>query len=304
MSELFLGADIGGTSTRVVVADGTGRQAGRGDGPGGNPVAHPRTAREAFEQALRQALAGLDPARVRAGVLGMAGGGALRDPVVRAAYDEVWRAAGLSGRPQVRPDLEVAYAAGTDCPDGTVLVAGTGAVAGTVRERRLTRTVGGHGWLLGDEGAGCWVGREAVRAVLRVEDGLAGRGVLVDAVLEHYDLDRAGVHVRDDLIAAVHARPPVHLAELSPLVEQAHRAGDRAATQVLERAAEQLLALWAALATGDDSGPVVLAGSLTSPDRHVGSLARAGLATSGVEVLTAQEPVRGAVRLAASLDRK
>lgn len=111
--------------------------------------------------------------RVRAGVIGMAGGGALADPQVRESYDaalaRVWaqrRTPGIA-----RGDLKVAFAAGTESPAGGVLVAGTGSVAGRVVARRLTATVGGHGWLLGDEGSGFWLGREAVRlafATLRV----------------------------------------------------------------------------------------------------------------------------------------
>ena len=151
---LVLGGDLGGTSTRILVTDLDGRAVGEGRAGGGNPTAHPATARDELVVALRDALRHVDPGRVEAGVLGMAGGGALRDPVVRSAYDEAWRAAGLAGVPEIRSDVEVAFAAGSDATTGTVLVAGTGAVAGRVEDGRLVETSGGHGWLLGDEGSG------------------------------------------------------------------------------------------------------------------------------------------------------
>ena len=95
-------------------------------------------------------------------MIGVAGLSALRTPVVAAQFAEVWADAGLTCDPGYRSDLEVAFAAGTPEPDGTVLVAGTGATAGAVTGHRLTRTADGHGWLLGDDGSGFWLGREAV----------------------------------------------------------------------------------------------------------------------------------------------
>lgn len=299
MRDLVLGADLGGTSTRVVIAADDGEIVGRGHGPGGNPVAHPHSARASFGSALEQALVGLDPARVRVGVVGMAGGGALRDPHVRESYDAAWRAAGLPDTPVVRPDLEVAFAAGSPGHDGSVLVAGTGAVVGEVRDLRLTRTIGGHGWLLGDEGAGFWVGREAVRSLLRALDGLVAEGPLATLVRDHLGVD--GGDERAAVINASHAQSPLALAALSPLVEQAHRAGDPEAAAIVASAVDHLVTLWESLSARSDC--VVLAGSLTGADTAVGESLRARLRQRGVAPHTAQEPVLGAVRLARSLDR-
>ena len=133
--------------------------------------------------ALRAALAGIDPRRVNASVIGVAGVSALRTPPVAARFGQVWADAGLTCDPGYAPDLEVAFAAGTPEPDGSVLVAGTGATAGAVTGHRLTRTADGHGWLLGDDGSGFWLGREAVRATLRTLDAGEPPGRLVGSVL-------------------------------------------------------------------------------------------------------------------------
>src|SRR3954452_24281649 len=75
---LVLGGDLGGTSTRIVVADADGNVVGRGAAAGGNPTSHPATAAANFGQALHAALAGLDASEVKAAVVGMAGGSAAR----------------------------------------------------------------------------------------------------------------------------------------------------------------------------------------------------------------------------------
>ncbi len=79
---LALGGDLGGTSTRIVVVGPDGREHGRGITGGGNPTTDPAGAAAAFGDALRAALTGVDPALVRASVIGVAGGSALRTPAV------------------------------------------------------------------------------------------------------------------------------------------------------------------------------------------------------------------------------
>lgn len=293
-----LGGDIGGTSTRIAVADLSGRVVARAQGPGGNPVSHPDTARAVFAAVLTDVLVGLEPGAVRSGVIGMAGSGALADEAVRAGYDRAWRDAGLAGAPEICSDVEVAFAAGTEASDGSVLIAGTGAVAGRVRGHRLVATVGGHGWLLGDEGAGFWIGREAVRSTLCALEGTGPVGPMTEAVLRELGVSGAGGGARTGVIAAVHARPPVALSVLAPLVAEADRAGDGGATTILDTAVRHLLDLWEGLPEGAAGDPVVLAGSLTAPGTRVGAGLRSALAERGVSSCTAGDPVEGAVRVA------
>lgn len=295
---LVLGGDIGGTSTRIVLADLAGRVVARAEGAGGNPVAHPATAHRVFAETLAAVTADREPAAVRRGVIGMAGSGAVSDPDVRAAYDAAWRSAGLPDRPVVCPDLEVAFAAGTEAGTGSVLIAGTGAVAGRVRDHRLLAAVGGHGWLLGDEGSGFWIGREAVRAALRSLEGTGAEGTMTREVLREMGVTVSGPDGRTALIAAAHAGPPVGLSGLSPLVARAHASGDRAATAVLDAAVAHLLGTWQRLGDTGESGPVVLAGSLTDPTTYVGSTLRRRLDEQAVTPCTAGDPVVGAVRIA------
>ncbi|WP_460666871.1 N-acetylglucosamine kinase [Kribbella swartbergensis] len=305
---LVLGGDLGGTSTRIVVADHEGNVVGRGAAAGGNPTSHPASAAANFGQALHAALAGLDPAAVKAAVIGAAGGSALARAEVRAQFDAAWQGAGLTGEPRFIGDLEVAFASGTPEPDGVVLIAGTGSAAGLVRNHQLVRTADGHGWLLGDDGSGFWLGREAVRSVLRKLDlrepiGVLGEAV-VQAVLPDRD-DRAIAHregydvLRDDLIRMVNSRPPVMLAELAKTVVWAFEQNDETAHALVKRAAELLTETVGRLTTTSDNGPMVLAGSVAGESSPVGRLLRESIHEhfSG-EVLTARDGVGGATWLA------
>jgi glucosamine kinase len=283
---LVLGGDLGGTATRILVVGTDGRECGRGTAGAGNPVSHPAGAAEALGDALRAALVGVDPGRVSAAVLGVAGISALRTPPMAARFGQVWTDAGLTCDPGYAADLEVAFAAGTPEPDGSVLVAGTGATAGTVIDHRLTRTADGHGWLLGDDGSGFWLGREAVRAALHTLDAGEPPGRLVASVLRQLEADEADDEVgsapagreadrrRDRVIQAVNARPGVELSVLAPLVSAAYRAGDPQARSIVERAAAALLATLGRIRDPAETTPVVLAGSLTSDTSPVGSTLR------------------------------
>jgi N-acetylglucosamine kinase-like BadF-type ATPase len=271
---LALGGDLGGTSTRILVVGTEGRARGQSTAGAGNPISHPAGAAAALADALRTALARVDPGRVRAAVIGVAGGSALRTAPVAEQFGRVWADAGLTCDPGYAPDLEVAFAAGTPTPDGSVLVAGTGAAAGAVRGHRLTRMADGHGWLLGDDGSGFWLGREAVRAALRTLDAGEPPGRLTGAVLRELDVPGtagevaappawlASDHQRDRVIRAVNARPGVQLSALAPLVTAAYRDGDPEAWSIVERAAAALADTLGRVRDRDERTPIVLAGSL------------------------------------------
>ena len=78
----------------------------------------------------------------------------------------------MARRVSVLPDYEIAHRAAFGAGPGVVLVASTGSAA-FARAGRRSRRAGGYGPLLGDEGSGFWLGREAardekIRAALRL----------------------------------------------------------------------------------------------------------------------------------------
>ncbi|MEK8110359.1 hypothetical protein NKG94_50635 [Micromonospora sp. M12] len=106
-----------------------------------------------------------DPASVRSGVAGIAGAGIMADPGITTAFTVEWAQCGLTCPVTMVGDAVTAFAAGTSAPSGAVLIAGTGAVAARIDDRRVSRTADGLGWLLGDEARACgWACRRFARS--------------------------------------------------------------------------------------------------------------------------------------------
>ncbi len=79
----------------------------------------------------------------------------------RSALAEALRP--LAARVRVLPDFEIAHLAVFGGGPGVVLVASTGSAAFARGTRGRQARAGGYGPLLGDEGSGFWLGREAAR---------------------------------------------------------------------------------------------------------------------------------------------
>ncbi|ACZ84875.1 N-acetylglucosamine kinase [Streptosporangium roseum] len=311
-----LGLDVGGTSSRALLLDASGRRIGYGRAPGGNPAAHGTgTAAANIRQALEPALLGVDPAEVVGAVVGMAGVGALD----RAVFDRMWASAGLRCVPAVTGDLGVAFAAGTAEPRGTVLIAGTGAIAARIEDGEPVAVSDGLGWLLGDQGSGFWLGREAARAAVRGLSRGESDGLLTRLVAEEIrDSDgrdgpdgrgvqdsRDGHDVRDGrdvqdgrdgrdgraagwppvdgraeairLVVHAQGHSPLELARLAPLVSRAAAAGDPDALKIVATAAGLLCATVAEVRQEGEDTPIVLAGSVLTSEGPVCSAVRDGL---------------------------
>ena len=258
MTDLVLGADVGGTSTRVAVAaleDTAARAAGVlavAEGGTGNPnlVGLAASAAE-IRAATERALAGVEGTVVGA-VYGLAGGS-------RATAEAGFLAAALPSGVDVAPalvsDVAVGFSSATPLPDGCMIIAGTGAVAGRLAGDRLLDRRDGWGWLLGDRGSGFWLGRQAVRATLDALDEGRRLGPLHRAVLAE-----AAVPDHLGLVQVCYAQPPTWLARFAPLVSR-WADEDEVAGRIADRAAD-LLAATLASVRPQSHEPVVVGGSV------------------------------------------
>jgi glucosamine kinase len=291
---LVMGADVGGTSTRVLVASLDGEPRGSGRAAGGNPTAWPaEQAAASLASAVSEALTGLDPSAVRAVVLGLAGGGALDDAATAEHFDRLWSQSGVRCVPRVVGDLEIAFASATPEPDGTVVVSGTGAAAATIHEHTMIRSADGYGWLLGDAGSGYWLGREAVRHTLARLD--ARLTVLLGA--DRADSSSALVR---DLVRTVNSRPPVQLAQLGKVVEESADQGDTEAAEIIERASLELIGTIQRVREPAAATPLVMVGGVLRPGSRVNRSLRTHVAEQFAgPVLEATDGVAGATWLAA-----
>lgn len=306
-STVVVGLDVGGTSTRAAVLTLGGQRLGTGRAGGGNPTSHgaERAAGE-IHAALCTALSGVDPTRVRAGAIGLAGASRLlADPAGRAAFDRAWHEAGLRCPYTVHSDALVAYASGTAAPDGTVLIAGTGAVAAQVRALRLDRVADGHGWLLGDSGSGFWLGREAVRRLLAdLDSGQVPGGLSHRILTELLGSATVAVHPRDTVDAVIQTvtrRAPVELARLAPSVIQAARDGDPAASELIGQAAAHLAQSTSRIRPAGTTEPIVLGGGLLAGGTPLAAAVRVELGRRwpGTPLLSAGDGAAAAAWLAA-----
>ncbi|MGV9377968.1 N-acetylglucosamine kinase [Nonomuraea sp. NPDC003707] len=291
---LVVGVDAGATSTRVAVHALDGTRVGYARAGAGNPTAHGLGKAVAnVAAALDEALGAHDGRRVVASLTGVAGHVAEMVPELA----KVWAGHGIAEGPRYMGDTPIAYTAGSPEPDGSLLLSGTGAVAARIVDFRLDAIADGLGWLLGDEGSGFWIGRQAVKEVVGALDrGAPPTGALAELVVEHFlgDERPAAPRAVADRIVRLAQADHMRLAALSSLVSQAAEAGDEAALKVTREAAERLVAT---LGRVHVSGPVVLAGSVLTSEGPVRQAVVKLLA--GKNVTTAGDAAGAAAWLAA-----
>ena len=182
---------------------------------------------------------------------------------------------------------------------GVAVIAGTGSAAWGKNGRGEEARAGGWGYLLGDEGSGYWLGREAVRHSLR----RMNQGLEPDE-LSTALLASCGVDDPNKLIAMFHSPETGRRfwAQRARLVVEAADAGHAPSRALMEQAGRDLadLAAQTVRQLGIE-GPVILGGGLGMNVPGLQESFRTALAAAGitdVRVL-AQEPVFGVLQLVA-----
>lgn len=267
MTAVLLGVDAGASHSTVVVGLEDLTVQARADGPpsamkpggaAGAAAAIADTARRALGQV------GLELPADRA-VVGAAGAGRVQEQDALAA---AIREAGVARVVRVLPDGTVALAAafGEGRP-GIIVNAGTGSIAFARDAGGLLHRCGGHGWQLGDEGGGYWLGRRALDAAARAQDGRGEGSTLLARLLGSLGLQRF-----DDLVRWSVTATPAQVAGLAPHVLNAAREGEAIAQRATRDAARELVALAAALERhfpGTEPIPLATAGGLLTPTSPV-----------------------------------
>ena len=294
-SDVVVGIDAGGSSTRAratrqgtVVFEGSG-------GPGNPLTADPRTVRASY----RIALAGCPAAaRVAACVSGTRG---------QAQREQI--AGLLAGRfpgadIQVAPDYVAAFLA---APRGTdaCIVAGTGSVVCSRAADGSYRVSGGRGWILGDHGSAARLGRAALEHFVNHPATVpASFAAAIGEIFGDSDW-------RSVVRAVQMARNPAPLlARAAPLLTAAAQTRQPWATELLDA---EMAALAATAARhidqhihGAPQVHVALCGGVWASQIALSSLTSAITRASGCRVIVTRslsDPIEGAVRLAGSIPR-
>lgn len=189
--------------------------------------------------------------------LGIAG---LREPeAVERVTQEIQRRTGI--RPQIGDDAEVALWAGFGDAPGAIVIAGTGS-AGVARYPDGSRKrVGGHGFLVGDEGSGYWIGREMARKALRAMTGVDKP----DPELEALVTAALGSSI-DDIERTIYGAP-TDRSRLASLTRNIRATPGASIASILDEAASELTQLAKALTRDHPGFPIAKVGGLWEVSR-------------------------------------
>src|SRR3954451_17510097 len=229
-----LGIDAGGTKTVCQLANENGEVLAEARRGGANLQAVGELEVEKVLHEVMDEVIGDGDITPAAICLGIAGVDRVEDA---ATVRGIMKRIGYKARVLVVNDALVALEAGAPGEPGVVVIAGTGSIAYGRNSRHEAARAGGWGYVLGDEGSGYWIGRAALRAVLRQADRRGPVTVLTDLLLNHFE-----VAAPSELIHQVYNKDlkPTAIAALASCVQAAFSQGDGVAIGILRGAAGEL----------------------------------------------------------------
>jgi N-acetylglucosamine kinase-like BadF-type ATPase len=137
----------------------------------------------------------------------------------------------------VEADVRVALEAAFAAKPGIVVVAGTGSIALYRTEDGQLLRAGGWGKILGDEGGGYSLAKDALNMVMRQFDGRCEKTLLTKKAFEHF-----GVATSEELIPKIY-RDHADIADFAPKVIEAVVERDRVAHIVMLKNANEIVEL-------------------------------------------------------------
>ena len=262
----MLAVDGGGSKTDVVAVTLNGELVGSARGASSNPqLVGVELAVNVIDELVDQVLADVgDRTLVHAGIY-LSG---LDLPVELTAFSAAivgkrWAAVATGAPALVENDLFALLRVGTKQPDAIAVICGTGINAIGVRADGATVRFAALGMISGDWGGGYFLGEQAVWHAARSEDGRGPKSVLqqlvpatfglsdVASVTEGFHFGRLG---------------DADMTNLAPVLFTAADTGDAVAICVVERQAEEIVALIATtlrrLDLLETDVPVILGGGV------------------------------------------
>lgn len=235
LQRLVLGVDGGQSTTRALIADVDGNLLGIGVGGAANHIHEPggperlrQSLRKALDSALQSASLSADTRFVVA-LCGMTGGG----PLVQEICQQEIPADIVT----VVHDTRTALYCVTQGKPGAVVIAGTGSVAYAMDGTGRSASVGGWGYLMGDEGSAYWIALQALNACTRAEDGRIPSTWLKRALLTHFNVD--SLRTLHHLVYSGQLSRG-DIAAVAKVVSDAARLGERMSIRILTSAGREL----------------------------------------------------------------
>jgi len=293
----FLGIDGGGSKTRCVVGDERSILGSGESGPSNVVRVGEQKAHEAITAAINSACseANISPAQIQTTCIGIAGGARrqIAEPVHRILASIV------AGEILVVGDMIIAFEAAFGSAPGVIVIAGTGSIAYGRNAAGRTARAGGWGFAISDEGSAHWIGRTAMRAVMRAHDeGQAPE--LMKKLLVAWKLETL-----EQMILAANGSPPADFASLFPAILAAADSGDAIARDVLSQAGTELAHLANTVMTllfeQNHDVPVATAGGVFRNAALVRQVFYNELRLSHLKIVATEaivDPVHGALQIA------
>ena len=234
--ETILAIDGGGTRTRSVAIDRSGRALAECESGASNHLqTNKDTVRQELSCAIRKTLAAAnlriaDVCCVSAGLAGVDYDGYGEEPMAGLFHELGFRRCLIYG------DMVIAHAGALALAPGIVVLAGTGsAILGIDASGRRVK-VGGWGPIYGDEGSALRISQRALTAAARAYDGRGPATALLPAIVEVL-----GVSDFRDSISVLYGPRTHSVAALCPVVYRTMRSGDAVACSLFEEAAQELV---------------------------------------------------------------
>jgi N-acetylglucosamine kinase-like BadF-type ATPase len=228
----YLGIDAGASATQWALIDENGLvTAGVQEAMDGH--LYRQTSLERMKKVLSEIALKVEGLKVSAVYMGITG--VVHDGSIEKEINAIFNCPST-----VVSDIELAYRANFLAGEGILLYAGTGSVSYAIDENGATHKIGGWGYLLGDEGAGYWIGKEAIRLALFQ---LESKKAIPEGSLSLQVLNAMQAHDWETIKAFVYARDRSEIAALSRIVDSAATAGDADALNILSKAAAHLAEL-------------------------------------------------------------
>jgi N-acetylglucosamine kinase-like BadF-type ATPase len=302
----YLGFDGGGTKTDCILVDAAGAVLARATAGPSNPLRAGYakawfTLSDAADMVLeRQHIKSSDILGICAGI-----GGAGREAVAKRIATFL-----LAGFPNaavsVTTDLAITLQAAVGDGEGIILVVGTGSGAyGRDADGKIQRA-GGRGPWFSDEGSAFDIGRRALAAVVRAEEGRGEKTALSEQVLKWL-----GCNDWNRVLDWVVKNPDDVFPRIFPLVAALGDKGDPVAREILSSAAGSLAELAESvlkkLKMADREVPVAKAGGALGRSKFFDAAIDAGLerVAPRARVVNLQEkPAEAAAQLAIRLGRR
>ncbi len=301
----YVGIDGGGTNSRMMVEDEEGHLFGPFIGGATNINSNSHLEVKAhLESVLSAFLIDQNTTKDHIGALCIGSAGVDQPGNVQVLCHTL-RDLQLTCPLKVVNDAEIVLESEAPNSSGVVLIAGTGSVCYGKNMSGCSVRAGGWGHLVGDEGSGYWMGKEAVRRCLYSLDGRESGTILTQMITEYLELTNI-----KDILHFVYDQNTnkSEIAQLAQLVNAAAIQEDFVALSIIDEGARELHRLAEAVFLYlklDENSPILLSGGLLNGSTLLQvELAKRLSSLSSDVHLACKDPCIGAIAMAKQLARE